>query len=278
VRTPTALRVVHALDAGGLRSAGALPTVGGGRPASSAGAERRRPGRPAGGPPDRWPLQVPPDRVAERALAALPTGLDHPPVPLHSDPGGPTHVFTDEAGGFTGLIDVGDAYVAHPALDLRSASVRRTRSCSARPTSSGGPGRGVGGGLARRAGGSGTPSATRAAVGAVNAEDLAGVEVIRAGGRQRQFDTPFRRALRGRLRAGNRSVLSNAFYAPVLGVWPPPSPPCCCGSAAGTPSRRSVQRHRRPHRRAPPRHRSAGRPRPGHRRRPRRGAGLPTSC
>jgi ABC-type multidrug transport system fused ATPase/permease subunit len=62
---------------------------------------------------------------------------------------------------------------------------------------------------------------TRAAVGTVNAElaeDLAGVEVIRAFGRQRQFDNRFRRALRGWLRAGNRSVLFNAFYAPVLGV------------------------------------------------------------
>jgi ABC-type multidrug transport system fused ATPase/permease subunit len=62
---------------------------------------------------------------------------------------------------------------------------------------------------------------TRAAVGAVNAElaeDLAGVEVIRAYGRRRQFDHRFRRALQGWLRAGNRSVLFNAFYAPLLGV------------------------------------------------------------
>src|SRR5215218_8498212 len=63
--------------------------------------------------------------------------------------------------------------------------------------------------------------ATRAAVGTVNAElaeDLAGVEVIRAFGRQRQVDTRFRRALQGWLRAGNRSVLFNAFYAPSLGI------------------------------------------------------------
>jgi ABC-type multidrug transport system fused ATPase/permease subunit len=62
---------------------------------------------------------------------------------------------------------------------------------------------------------------TRAAVGTVNAElaeDLAGVEVIRAFGRQRQFDDRFRRALRSWLRAGNRSLLFNAFYAPVLGI------------------------------------------------------------
>jgi ATP-binding cassette subfamily B multidrug efflux pump len=63
--------------------------------------------------------------------------------------------------------------------------------------------------------------ATRRAVGTVNAElaeDLAGVEVIRAFGRQRQFDARFRRALHGWLQAGNRSVLFNAFYAPVLGI------------------------------------------------------------
>jgi hypothetical protein len=45
--------------------------------------------------------------------------LGHRPVPLHPDPGGPTHVRTDEAGG-PGLFDGGDAYVAHPAPDLRS--------------------------------------------------------------------------------------------------------------------------------------------------------------
>src|SRR6185369_3085341 len=29
------------------------------------------------------------------------------------------HVFVDPVAGFTGLIDFGDAYVSHPALDLR---------------------------------------------------------------------------------------------------------------------------------------------------------------
>ncbi|TQN43679.1 ATP-binding cassette subfamily B protein [Blastococcus colisei] len=63
--------------------------------------------------------------------------------------------------------------------------------------------------------------ATRIAVGAVNArlaEDLSGVEVIRAFGRQLSFADRVRRALRTWLQAGNRSVLFNAFYAPVLGV------------------------------------------------------------
>ncbi len=114
------LRVVHALDADDLRSAGTLPTVGGAdglrarlEPNFADLVERLETH------PDRWPLEVRPERVAERALAALPTRLDQPPVLLHSNPG-PTHVFTGPDGGLTGLIDFGDAYAGHPALDLRS--------------------------------------------------------------------------------------------------------------------------------------------------------------
>jgi hypothetical protein len=37
---------------------------------------------------------------------------------LHSNPS-PTHVFVDaETGRFTGVIDFGDSYCSHPALDL----------------------------------------------------------------------------------------------------------------------------------------------------------------
>jgi hygromycin-B 7''-O-kinase len=71
------------------------------------------------GMPERWPLEVPPERVAALALAALPRQPDQRPVLLHSNPG-VTHVFTDAAGAFTALIDFGDAYAAHPVLDLRS--------------------------------------------------------------------------------------------------------------------------------------------------------------
>jgi hygromycin-B 7''-O-kinase len=114
------LRVVHALDADGLRSAGTLPTVAG-----AAGLRARLEPNFADlvealeTHRGRWPLEVRPERVAERALAALPARLDQPPVPLHSNPG-PTHVFADSDGAFAGLIDFGDAYAAHPALDLRS--------------------------------------------------------------------------------------------------------------------------------------------------------------
>lgn len=56
--------------------------------------------------------------AADQLLASLPDGT--PPVTLHSNPG-PEHCFVDPATGrFTGLIDFGDAYRSHPALDVRS--------------------------------------------------------------------------------------------------------------------------------------------------------------
>jgi aminoglycoside phosphotransferase (APT) family kinase protein len=70
--------------------------------------------------PEAWPLAATtPAEVTSRALQALPGLLLSAPVVLHSNPG-PSHVFTDTAGAFTGLIDFGDAFVSHPALDLRS--------------------------------------------------------------------------------------------------------------------------------------------------------------
>lgn len=55
--------------------------------------------------------------VAARCLAR--TRGSTPPVALHSNPG-PEHAFVDPAtGSFVGLIDFGDAYRSHPALDLR---------------------------------------------------------------------------------------------------------------------------------------------------------------
>ena len=56
-------------------------------------------------------------RIAARCLEAIPQ--DTPPVSLHSNPG-PEHTFVDpSSGSFAGLIDFGDAYRSHPALDLR---------------------------------------------------------------------------------------------------------------------------------------------------------------
>lgn len=64
-----------------------------------------------------WPLDRTPQAVAENALAALPATTAF--VALHSNPG-PEHTFADPATHtYTGTIDFGDAYVSHPALDLR---------------------------------------------------------------------------------------------------------------------------------------------------------------
>jgi aminoglycoside phosphotransferase len=58
------------------------------------------------------------DDLQRRCLSALPS--DGPIVTLHSNPGA-EHCFVDPAtGAFSGLIDFGDAYRSHPALDIRS--------------------------------------------------------------------------------------------------------------------------------------------------------------
>jgi Ser/Thr protein kinase RdoA (MazF antagonist) len=69
------------------------------------------------GRPGSWPLPVPPEHVAAQALDMLPAQFT--PVALHSNPG-PTHVFCDAAGALTGVIDFGDSFLSHPALDLRA--------------------------------------------------------------------------------------------------------------------------------------------------------------
>jgi hygromycin-B 7''-O-kinase len=73
-----------------------------------------------------WTADLDLRAVAAQLLASLPPGT--PPVTLHSNPG-PEHCFVDPAGGrFTGLIDFGDAYRSHPALDVRSwASLEDSR-------------------------------------------------------------------------------------------------------------------------------------------------------
>jgi hygromycin-B 7''-O-kinase len=66
---------------------------------------------------DAWGLATAPEEVARRALAALPASNVR--VALHSNPA-PEHTFVDPAtGAYTGTIDFGDAYISHPALDLR---------------------------------------------------------------------------------------------------------------------------------------------------------------
>jgi len=68
--------------------------------------------------PAAWTARITPAEAARQALELLPGGV-HQPVVLHSNPGR-THTFADSTGRFTGLIDFGDAYISHPALDLRS--------------------------------------------------------------------------------------------------------------------------------------------------------------
>lgn len=69
-----------------------------------------------------WTLPVEAAAVAEAARAALPAQLDDIElVALHSNPG-PEHVFVDEnTHALSGLIDFGDAYIAHPGFDWRWA-------------------------------------------------------------------------------------------------------------------------------------------------------------
>jgi aminoglycoside phosphotransferase (APT) family kinase protein len=67
--------------------------------------------------PNLWQLAVSPADLAARVLAALPATVDL--VALHSNPG-PVHTFVQpETLTFIGLIDFGDAYIGHPALDWR---------------------------------------------------------------------------------------------------------------------------------------------------------------
>lgn len=70
-----------------------------------------------GGIPDLWPLNISPDDLAAKALTGLNTTVEL--VVLHSNPG-PEHVFVQPATlEFVGIIDFGDSYISHPALDWR---------------------------------------------------------------------------------------------------------------------------------------------------------------
>ena len=115
------LRGIHAADLQEIQDPGLLPNGGGDD--ATALHRRLRDGfadlvDAIAVHPGRWRVSVSPDEVMSAALAALPSTLVQAAVLLHSNPG-PTHVFVDAAGSFTGMIDFGDAYRSHPALDLR---------------------------------------------------------------------------------------------------------------------------------------------------------------
>lgn len=64
-----------------------------------------------------WTFELTPEQIGARALAALPSS--HERVALHSNPY-LEHVFVyPDSGAFSGLIDFGDAFISHPACDLR---------------------------------------------------------------------------------------------------------------------------------------------------------------
>lgn len=64
-----------------------------------------------------WTFELTPEQIGARALAALPRSRER--VALHSNPY-LEHVFVDpHTGSYSGLIDFGDAFISHPACDLR---------------------------------------------------------------------------------------------------------------------------------------------------------------
>ena len=70
----------------------------------------RQEGRP-------WSLDHTPEEIGAIALTTLPPSDER--VALHSNPG-PEHSFVlPETGTYSGLIDFGDAFISHPALDFR---------------------------------------------------------------------------------------------------------------------------------------------------------------
>jgi len=114
------LRTVHGLDVEALGSTGQFPGAD-----DAAGLRRRLESGFAdlldalAERPQETTLRRRPDEIAAAAVASLPTALVAPTVALHSN-AGPTHVFVDSLGAFTGLIDFGDSCLSHPALDLRA--------------------------------------------------------------------------------------------------------------------------------------------------------------
>jgi hygromycin-B 7''-O-kinase len=64
-----------------------------------------------------WRLPLTPEHMGAKAVASLPRSNER--AALHSNPY-LEHVFVDPARAvYSGLIDFGDAYISHPALDMR---------------------------------------------------------------------------------------------------------------------------------------------------------------
>jgi aminoglycoside phosphotransferase (APT) family kinase protein len=64
-----------------------------------------------------WHLSLSPEHVGAKAIASVPRSTER--AALHSNPY-VEHVFVHpESGVYSGLIDFGDAYISHPAFDMR---------------------------------------------------------------------------------------------------------------------------------------------------------------
>ena len=121
------LRLMHDLDAEPFRASGLFP---GDEDTHAIGVrlegELERAVEAASEHRDAWTLDVSPADAATRARRGL-NVIEDAPVPLHSNPG-PEHVFVDpDTRRFTGVIDFGDAYLSHPALDFRRWAKPRDR-------------------------------------------------------------------------------------------------------------------------------------------------------
>ena len=66
--------------------------------------------------PSAWPVPLTMRELRRRALATLPSTGPWQPALIHANPG-PPHVFVEDQR-LSALIDFGDSYVGHPALDL----------------------------------------------------------------------------------------------------------------------------------------------------------------
>jgi hygromycin-B 7''-O-kinase len=111
------LRSIHEIDQSGLRASELIP--GDNSPADLRQRFEDAFGRLAASlaADSTWRGDLSIERLAGEQIDRLPA--DAEPVALHSNPG-PEHVFVDPSTGrFTGIIDFGDAYRSHPALDLR---------------------------------------------------------------------------------------------------------------------------------------------------------------
>jgi Ser/Thr protein kinase RdoA (MazF antagonist) len=72
-----------------------------------------------------WQLKILPQQLAQEVVSSLPNYEER--VALHSNPS-PEHTFINPTNNtFAGLIDFGDAYLSHPALDLRRWPFPRDR-------------------------------------------------------------------------------------------------------------------------------------------------------